>query len=378
MTDLYIEIPVNSLGVNDDSAIVVDIIVEDGAFVSMGDEILTVETTKSSFDVEALSDGYVVHLHKVDDIVKVGKIVSLIVKEERHIKEVKAQYTSIMVEKSKGLDIQLTKKAKLKVEKYNISEDVLAREFSGIIREKDIDSLVSSEGCVDNRVISSKTGHAAVKNVMIYGAVDSGASLVDIEIIHSNKEYRVVCFFFDNTYKHGSIFGIPVMSWDEFSSTKENLNVDFFFVSIGNGVVRKNKVTQAVNIGMTPINVIHPSAEISSYAILGKNLLIKRGAIIGPNVIVKDGAFIDNGSIVSHDSIIGEYSHIAPGVSLGGNVVVGDYSIVGVGASISSDISIGKGSIVTTGSSVVTNHKNHNILQGNPAASIGKSNIKIE
>ena len=379
MSKSFVEVSVNSLGVNDDSAVVIDLIVNEGDHVSVGDELVAIETTKSSFYVEATVDGYVVHLYNIDDEVRVGETVSLIVKEKTDISQVKDEYLVKLKSVDLPSDLNITKKAKIKAKKYNISLDEIKDNFSGIVREKDIDLLVNKDASYKKGFLPPKIiGMPVVKNIMIYGAVSSGASIVDIEIIHNNPRYRVVCFVDDDKSKQGIMFGLPVFSWDDFIHNKEQLKVDSFFISIANGVFRKEKVFLSRDLGITSINLVHPSAEISDSAVLGENVLIKRGAIIGPNARIGDGVFIDNGSIVSHDSIIGDYSHVAPGASLGGNVEVGELSIIGVGASITSDITLGHGSIVTTGSAVVNNYGEKNVIQGNPAVTIGKANITLD
>ena len=122
-----------------------------------------------------------------------------------------------------------------------------------------------------------------VKNIMIYGVVTSGASLVDIEIIHSNPNYRVSCFVDDDSSKHGKLFGLPVLSWKEFTENKVKLEIHHFFVSIGNGVARSKKMSICKKKGLLPINKqsnLRPLATINqinkSIVILKSKPKIKR------------------------------------------------------------------------------------------------------
>ncbi len=381
MKNSYTEITVSSLGVNDENAIITDLIKKDGDYVQKGEELLSVETTKSCFEIESSSDGYVFNLFKINDEINVGQTICLIIYEKSDFEKVTNEYLKEIKKTNKTNEFKITKKARIKAEKNKISLNEFKENFNGIIREKDIDILLQKNNLEKNYLSEKKIRDIAkvsvVKNIMIYGAVTSGASLVDIEIINSNPNYRVSCFVDDDTSKHGKLFGLPVLSWKEFYNKKNILDIQDFFVSIGNGVARSKKVSICKKNGMSPINLIHPSAEISESVTLGENLLVKRGAIIGPNSFIGDGVFIDNGAVVSHDCKIGVYTHVAPGSSLGGNIDIGDFSIIGVGASIASDLTLGNGTIITTGTAVVNNFEKLNVVQGNPGHRIGKSNINL-
>jgi len=380
MTKQFVEVTVSSLGVNDENATITDFVKKDGDYVNKGDELVSLETTKSSFDVEACSEGYVLQLFEIGDEIKVGQTISLIVKDKSDKQKIKDEYLKGVKKYKETDDFKITKKAKFKADKNNISLEDLKNNFSGIVREKDIDFLLNKDEVNKNitkRMPQEIVNIPVVKNIMIYGVVTSGASLVDIEIIHSNPNYRVSCFVDDDSSKHGKLFGLPVLSWKEFTENKVKLEIHHFFVSIGNGVARSKKMSICKKKGLLPINLVHLSADVSKSASLGDNLLIKRGAIVGPNALIGDGVFIDNGAIVSHDCKLGMFTHVAPGASLGGNIEVGNFSIIGVGASVASDLTLGNGTIITTGTAVVNNHDELNVVQGNPGHRIGKSNITL-
>ncbi len=72
------EVLIPQVNVNDQTAIVVEWYVEDGAGVSRGDPILSVETSKSLVDVESPVDGFVRILSSPDSEVKVGSTVAVV------------------------------------------------------------------------------------------------------------------------------------------------------------------------------------------------------------------------------------------------------------------------------------------------------------
>ena len=74
--------------------------------------------------------------------------------------------------------------------------------------------------------------------------------------------------------------------------------------------------------------------------------VIQTGTNIGANSIVNTRASID------HDCTIGETVHIAPGVTLSGNVRVGDRTHIGTGAVVIQGIAIDADSLVAAGAVV--------------------------
>ena len=61
-----------------------------------------------------------------------------------------------------------------------------------------------------------------------------------------------------------------------------------------------------------------------------------------------------------------DYAHVAPGVSLCGNVRIGKRTLIGVGSCVIPKISIGSDSVIGAGSVVVNDIPSGVIAYGNP------------
>ena len=129
-----------------------------------------------------------------------------------------------------------------------------------------------------------------------------------------------------------------------------------YFCAIGDNKIRRSIIKQ---LGKIPneswLTVIHPSAIISSSAIIGNGTLICAGAILQPNVKIGNHTIINTNSSVDHDSKITDFVHLAPGCTVCGNVVIDCDTFVGAGTTIINNITIGKNSIVGAGSLVLGN-----------------------
>lgn len=119
--------------------------------------------------------------------------------------------------------------------------------------------------------------------------------------------------------------------------------------------------------GFTFATVIHPSAVVSSYAIIGEGCQIMAGAVIQPCSVIGNNTIINSRASVDHDCVIGEHSHLAPGVTVSGGVTIGNAVHLGVGASVIQGVTIGSNSLIGAGSVVVTNVPENSEYLGVPA-----------
>lgn len=91
-------------------------------------------------------------------------------------------------------------------------------------------------------------------------------------------------------------------------------NYDGVIVGIGNNTLRQ-ELTENLEIieGISIATLIHPTAFVSSSAIIGKGTVVEPNATINTNSKIGEGCIISVGSIVDHDSSIGYFSHINAG-----------------------------------------------------------------
>ena len=99
-------------------------------------------------------------------------------------------------------------------------------------------------------------------------------------------------------------------------------------------------------------SVIHPNSTISNDVLFAEGVQLMTGAIIHPGCKIGRDSIINTGAQIDHDTIIGDQCHIAPGVTLSGEVQIGDNVHIGTGAKVIQGISIGEGSVIAAGTTV--------------------------
>lgn len=113
--------------------------------------------------------------------------------------------------------------------------------------------------------------------------------------------------------------------------------------------------------------------------------LVWDGVPIGPNVDIGEGSVICAGNIltvdihvgrhvalnlactVGHDTVIGDYATLSPGVHVSGNVRIGTGAYIGTGASIIEGVTIGDYAVVGAGAVVTKDVPPLSLVVGVPA-----------
>ncbi len=115
------------------------------------------------------------------------------------------------------------------------------------------------------------------------------------------------------------------------------------------------------------LTAIHPSAELGSDVCVGEGSVILAGAVVNASSRIGKFCIVNTRASLDHDSTMGDYSSLAPGVVTGGQVTVGEFSNIGIGATILPSVSVGRHSVVGAGAVVVRPIPDEVIAYGVPA-----------
>lgn len=166
------------------------------------------------------------------------------------------------------------------------------------------------------------------------------------------------------------VFGVPIRGGDDLVTALKKEGITHFVSAVGgvqNNMPRKKVFEWALNQGLVPLNLYHPSSVISDHAAMGEGSVVFAGGIINPGVAIGKNCIINTGAIIDHDCVLGDHVHIAPGAALSGNVHVGSCAHIGTGASVKQKIHIGAEAVVGAGSVVVKDVPAKTLVKGVPA-----------
>jgi sugar O-acyltransferase (sialic acid O-acetyltransferase NeuD family) len=140
-----------------------------------------------------------------------------------------------------------------------------------------------------------------------------------------------------------------------------------FHVAIGNNAVRARVTEYLADRGLTNRTLVHHNAYVAESASIGLGAFVAAHAVVGPDATVAVGCIVNHGAVVDHDCQIDDFSHIAPGATLGGGVRIGKRVLIGAGANILPGVSIGDDCVVGAGAVVLNNLEPGGMHAGVPA-----------
>lgn len=199
-----------------------------------------------------------------------------------------------------------------------------------------------------------------IKHVVILGAGGHGRVIADslMAMIDNGAPFLFAGFTDESLSKGVHVDDGVVLGKD--SDLKVLLDSGIachFIVGVGSvrggGALRAKIYRRAIEAGLSPVSVIHPSAVLSCRVDIGHGCAIMAGAIINTGARLGENCIVNTRASLDHDTHIGNHVHIAPGSVLSGNVSVADYSLIGVGAVVMQGIQIGTNATIGAGSTVV-------------------------
>lgn len=137
--------------------------------------------------------------------------------------------------------------------------------------------------------------------------------------------------------------------------------------SVGPPSARQQVYERFAQRGFRFIRVIHPTAVVSPSATIAEGAQLMAGSIVQTRAALGVNTIINTKASVDHDCTIGDHCHLAPGVTLSGNVTVGNGCHLGTGATVIQNVTIGAGSFVAAGAVVTHDLPPGSSVQGVPA-----------
>ena len=105
---------------------------------------------------------------------------------------------------------------------------------------------------------------------------------------------------------------------------------------------------------------------------MGDGVMVAANATLNPLVELGTGVICNTSSSIDHECKIGDFTHIAPGAVLCGNVLVGKGTFVGANSVVRQGIKIGNNVTIGAGTVVVKDIPDGATVVGNPAKSLIK------
>jgi sugar O-acyltransferase (sialic acid O-acetyltransferase NeuD family) len=211
-----------------------------------------------------------------------------------------------------------------------------------------------------------------MSDLVLWGA--SGHGKVVLDVARAMGGFGTISFIDDACEESGREFcGCQVFGASRRLQTLKDKG-SRYLVSIGKNEIRAACFQKALEHGLVPVNLVHPSAVISESARL------EDGTVVMPRVVINAGAqigrncILNTAAVVEHDCRVGDHVHLSPGVLLGGGATVRSFAHVGIGAIALPGSEIGEGATVGAGAVVLHSVPAGVTVAGIPAKVLARTN----
>ena len=195
-----------------------------------------------------------------------------------------------------------------------------------------------------------------MRDLFIVGAGGFGREAVwTVERINAAAQqplWNVVGFADDDPKKaKGNFEGYPLLgSVAQASKDRPGASV---FIAIGDNAIRRRLYAQLRGHDFPAL--IDPSAQVSPTTEFKHGTFIAVEAVVSVGTEIGKFVIINARAGVGHDSKVGDFANIAPGVSLSGHTTVEEDVFMGTNSCTAPGMTVGKGAVVACGTPVLTN-----------------------
>jgi len=201
------------------------------------------------------------------------------------------------------------------------------------------------------------------KPVAIIGYSGHAHTGVDI-LTAAGYEITAYC---DNEAKENNPFNLTYLGPEMQPDVLIKLQQYDYFIGVGNNNLLRRKIYELVSpILGEPVNAIHPSAVISPSVKLTHGHFISANVSINATTQLGLTAVCNTGCVIEHGCIVGDFTFIAPGAVLCGDVTIGENTFVGANSVIKQGVTVGKNVIIGAGSVILKNIPDNVTVFGNP------------
>ena len=215
--------------------------------------------------------------------------------------------------------------------------------------------------------------------VIIFGTGE--ISQIAHHYLQEDERYEVCGFTMDNEFieekkfKNLSIIPFHLIE-QKFPADKFKLFIPLSYAQVNK--LREKKFIEARNKGYDFISYIHPKANISSNANIGKNCFIFEDNTIQPYVTIEDNCILWSGNHIGHHSTIRANCFITSHVVISGGCEIGENTFIGVNATLRNHIKIGKSNVIGASALILNNTDDNKVFmeKGTEASKVPSNRLR--
>ncbi|MGH9154909.1 MAG: NeuD/PglB/VioB family sugar acetyltransferase [Acidimicrobiales bacterium] len=329
------------LNPNEPEAVLVEHSVAEGGTVAVGDVLCVLETSKSTDEVAAANEGFVVGWTAAPgELVNAGDVLCFIADSPAWVPPPAARAPDSAGDPGRlpeGLRItqpalRLAMDNGVELARLPIGPLVTAATVQTLLGEQAV-AAVTRDGASDDDPTA----------LVVYGGGGHGKTL--IELVRMGSNYHLVGVVDNQLELGGSVLGVPVLGGDASLSALRQQGTLLAVNGVG-GIARVadrvGAFDRLTTAGFAFPALVHPSAVVEPSARIGPGAQVLAHAYVGSDAQVGFGTIVNTGAVVSHDCVLDDYVNLSPGVLLAGGARVRTRSLVGMGVTVNIGVEIGQ------------------------------------
>ena len=207
-----------------------------------------------------------------------------------------------------------------------------------------------------------------MKSIAIIGAGGNARELADM--MRDLPQFKVLGYLTNMNGQYDS----PVLG--DFSWPASH-DVDAFAMAIGDPVA-KFRVARELNERYPHVEwprIVHPTAHIGSSVMLERGVIVCIGAVATVDIVIGEFSQLNYGCTVGHEARVGPACLINPGANISGGVELGRSVLVGTGSQVLQYVKVGDEARIGAGAVVTKDVAPATTVVGVPAAALVKPGV---
>jgi acetyltransferase EpsM len=311
-----------------------------GQQVKKGDSLCMLETTKSTLELTAERDGFLVGLAaEVGQTLQAGEVLAYLADTPDWMPPPanKKAETTTTARGTEGL--RISQAAMALAQKHHLDLSHFSSEI--FITEKMVQQLVAQSTQPEPHLPPMEV---EPNSILVYGGGGHGKALIDL--IRTLGTFSILGIIDDGLLVGTSLMGVAILGGSNNLAGLHEHGLQFAANAvggIGNISSRVAVFERLQQVGFTCPALVHPTAYIEPSAVLAEGIQVMPHAYVGSEARLGFGTIVNTGAIVSHDCVLGQFVNLSPGAILAGEVHIGEAALVGMGVTVNLRVKIGTG-----------------------------------
>jgi sugar O-acyltransferase (sialic acid O-acetyltransferase NeuD family) len=333
------------LNPNEPEAKVVHLAVQEGQFVSKDSVLCILETTKSTAEVVAEIDGYIISLQVAEnDLAEAGSLLCYLAKSAEWQPTTPVSNLDGVPGpgEQRELDSSIPEGLRISQPALNLARngelDLSQLPIGPMVTTNMVEELLkqSTKPALQSRKIDPK-------KLVVYGGGGHGKSVIDA--IRSQSIYEIHGIIDDGLKLGDQVLDISILGGSEVLPKLYQQGIGQAVNAVGGigDIKSRTSVFELISDhGFTSPTVIHASAVVEPSADISSGVQVFPHAYVGSDASIGFGVIVNTSAVVSHDCRLAQYVNISPGALLAGGVAIGYGTLIGMGVTINLGVKIGE------------------------------------